>query len=39
MEEAQSNKEGLQEALKQRLTSMFNSDFIIKVAFRDIVFQ
>jgi len=39
MEEAQSNKEGLQEALKQRLSEMFDSDFIIKVAFRDIVFQ
>lgn len=39
LEEAQSNRESLQEALRQRLTDMFDSDFIIKVAFRDIVFQ
>jgi flagellar basal body-associated protein FliL len=39
LEEAQSNRDALQEALKQRLAEMFDSDFIIKVAFRDIVFQ
>ena len=39
LEEAQSNRDALQEALKQQLDKMFDSDFIIKVAFRDIVFQ
>lgn len=39
LEEAQSNREALQDALKERLVKMFDSDFIIKVAFRDIVFQ
>ncbi len=39
LEEAQSNREALQEALRQRMIKMFDSDFIIKVAFRDIVFQ
>ncbi|MBA4686930.1 MAG: flagellar basal body-associated FliL family protein [Candidatus Galacturonibacter soehngenii] len=39
LEEAQSDREALQEALKQRMIKMFDSDFIIKVAFRDIVFQ
>lgn len=39
LEEAQSNREALQEAIRQRIATMFDSDFIIKVAFRDIVFQ
>lgn len=39
LEEAQSNREALQDALKIRMDKMFDSDFIIKVAFRDIVFQ
>ncbi|MFA9375367.1 MAG: flagellar basal body-associated FliL family protein [Lachnotalea sp.] len=39
LEDAQNNREALQEALRQRLAEMFDSDFIIKVAFRDIVFQ
>lgn len=39
LDEAQSNREVLQEALRVRLQEMFDSDFIIKVAFRDIVFQ
>jgi flagellar basal body-associated protein FliL len=37
--EAQSDKGALQEAIKQSLNDMFESDFIIKIAFRDIVFQ
>ncbi len=39
LEEAQSNRAGLQEALRQRLVEMFDSDFIVEVGFRDIVFQ
>lgn len=39
LEEAQSNRDGLQEALTQRLAEMFDSDFIVEVGFRDIVFQ
>jgi flagellar FliL protein len=39
LDEAQLNREGLQASLCTRLQEMFDSDFIINVAFRDIVFQ
>lgn len=39
LEEAQADKTAIQEALKERISNLFGSDFIFKVAFRDIVFQ
>jgi flagellar FliL protein len=39
LEEAQSNKQAMQEAIKQSLVEMFDSEFIIGVGFSDIVFQ
>lgn len=39
LEQAKADKEGLQEELKNKINAMFDSDFIIKVAFRDIFFQ